>query len=221
MATATAAPPLDARYQVRNSLSGKWPAILRRALWMGLFIYAFMMIGVHYIHLRLLPTIRMTLEPNLLRRPDDFWKIMALALFMGTIVGAFVAVSLALGVRSSSVAVCGDRLRMAFGWSRRVVMFRDIVGVERISVSSWPRRGSFWSDLKRQAQYVGTTHWVQHGLSQFFQSEASLVLVKVAGRKWVRGYLLDVDDPQALVDALDAAIADYVGVNGPEHRPAR
>jgi hypothetical protein len=221
MATATAAPPLDARYEVRNSLSGKWPAILRRAVWMALFIYGFMMIGVHYVHLRLVPTFRVSIEPNLLRHPDDFWKIIGLALLMAGFVGALITLTLALGVRSSSVAVCGDRLRLACGWSRRVVMFRDIVGVEKISASSWPRRGSFWSDLKRQAQYLGTTHWVQHGMSQFFHSEATLVLVKVAGRKWVRGYLIDVDDPQRLVDALDAAIADYVGINGPERIPRR
>lgn len=221
MATATAAPPLEARYESRNSLAGKWPAILRRALWMALFIYAFMMVTVHFVHLRLVPTFQVSITRNLLRRPDDFWRIFGLALLMGAIVGAFVALTLVIGVGLSRVAVCGDRLKLTTGWLSRTVMFRDILQVELITLSSWPRRGLFWSDLMRQLSYLGTIHWVQHGMGQFFHSEATMVMVKVAGRKWVRAYLLDVDDPHALLRALDAAIADYVGANGPEHQPAR
>lgn len=220
MATAIAAPPLKARYESRNSLAGKWPAILRRSVWMALFIYVFVMIGVNFVALRLVPTFRVTIERFVYRRPQDFPMIILSALGMGVFTGMIVAAALALAVRMSYVGVLGDRLRISpAGWAHRDVMFRDIVGVELVTLSSWPRRGSFWSDLLRQLSYLGTIHWVQHGMSQFFRSEATLVMVKVAGRKWVRAYLLDVDDPSALLRALDAAIADYVGANGPEHIP--
>jgi len=222
MATATAAPPLAPRYEARNSLTGKWSPIARRAVWMFLFIYAFVMIGLHYVHVRLVPTIKFTLEPNLMRRPDDFWMILGVALLTGTFVGLLMTAAMAMGVTVSYVAVHPDRLQIKSGIARRDVMFRDILGVELIHVSSWPRRGHIWSDIKSQFQYLfGTMHWMQHGLSQFFRSQATLVLVKVAGRRWVRGYLLDVDDPARLLAALDDAITDYVGANGPEHLPGK
>lgn len=222
MATAIAAPPLEPRYQARNSLSGKWPAILRRAVWMGVFIYAFVMFGVNFVHLRLLPTLGITIQRTIYRGAHDFPMIILVSLMMAVFAGAVVVVVLALSVKSSYVGVLGDRLRMsAAGWAHRDVMFRDIAGVELITVSSWPRRGSFLSDVMRQVGYLGTAHWMQHGMSQFFKSEATLVMVKVAGSKWVRAHLLDVDDPGALLRALDAAVADYVGANGPEHMPKR
>ncbi len=222
MATAIASPAFEPRYAARNTLHDKWSAILRRGLWMALFIYAFVMIGVHFVHLRLAPTFAITITRNLLRRPDDFWRILGLSLFVGAMVGAFVVAALAAGVALSSVAVYDDRLRLTpAGWGRCDVMFRDIVGVELVTLSSWPRRGSFWSDVARQISYALTFRWMQHGMSQFFQSEATLVMVKVAGHRWVRAYMIDVDDPGNLLRALDAAIADYVGANGPEHMPAR
>lgn len=222
MATTIAAPPLDARYESRNSLSGKWPAIIRRALWMFVFIYAFVMIGVNFVQLRLVPTYHVTITPFAYHRPSDYWGIIGVSLFAGAFTGAVVVLALTVAVGCSHFAVLSDRLRIApAGLGRREILFRDILGVEIVAFSSWPRRGSFWSDIKRQFQYLGTIHWTQHGMSQFFNSEAKLIMVKVAGRKWMHGYLLDVDDPERLLAELDSAISDYVGANGPEQQPPR
>ena len=222
MATATAAPPLVPRYEARNSLTGKWPSIVRRAVWMFLFIYAFMMVLLNFVQIRVGPALHVTFTRTVLRRPDDFWLFLGLSLMVGAVVGLMLTAGMALNVCVSYVAVHANRLQLKQGIARHDVMFRDILGVELVHISSWPRRGHFWSDIKSQFQYLfGTMHWMQHGLSQFFHSQATLVLVKVAGRKWVKGYLLDVDDPARLLTELDAAIMDFVGANGPEHLPGR
>lgn len=219
MATATVAPPLTPRYESRNSLTGKWPAVLRRAAWMMLLIYAMVMIGVNFVHLHLGPTISFSIQRFVYRHPSDYARIIGVALAMGAFAAAIVIAALAASVRLSYVGVFRDRLRFApAGWGCRDVMFRDVVGVELVTFSSWPRRGSFWADLERQFQYLGTIHWTQHGMSQFFNDEARLVLVKVAGRKWLRGYLLDVDDPDRLMSEIHAAVSDYSGANGPAIR---
>src|ERR1051326_1711206 len=103
MAAATVAPPLTPRYETRNSLAGKWPAILRRATWMMLFIYAMVMISVNFIHLRLTPTFGVSIQRFVYRHPTDYPKIIAVALAMGVFTGVVVIVALAGSVALSYV----------------------------------------------------------------------------------------------------------------------
>jgi hypothetical protein len=117
MPTATLAPPLAPRYEARNSLTGKWGAILRRAVGMMLLIYAMAMIGVNFVHLRLVPSLGFTIERFVYRHPSDYSKIILVSLAMGVFTGAIVVGVLAASVALSYVGVLGDRIRLVpAGW---------------------------------------------------------------------------------------------------------
>ena len=120
---------------------------------------------------------------------------------------------LALAVRAHRFLVYSDRLQVRLGRFHWDIPFQNITGVERITFVPFPRFGSFWTDLRLQIQTVLLTPRHKHvGLGQTLKPRATLVLVKASGRRWWRGYLFDVDDPDEFLRTLEQALAGYRAV---------
>jgi hypothetical protein len=203
---ASSEPAPDELYETRGTLKGKWPMLARPATWIGLFIFAFMWLMVNFIE----PLPHWHIRPHAPRKPADWWLGLVVSLGTGLFVAAVFIVAFVLGIRAHAFRISSDRLRVHAGWHNWDLLFQDIIAVERVSFAPWPHLSTFWQDLKRETETELLTPRYQHvGLGQTLTPGATYVLVKVSGRRWWRGYFLDVDNPDEFLEALNQALARF------------
>lgn len=204
-----AEPKLETLYERRNTLVGKWSSLMRVAAFAFVAIYAFMMLLLNFVDLKVLP-LRVHLVRHLPRKPEDWWLLLAVSILTGLVVAAFAVSALAFSVRASRILIHSDRLRVSIGPFKWDLPFSCITAVETVSFVPWPRLGNFWNDLKRQIQMVLLTPRYAHtGYGQTLLPQATWVLLKVQGRRWFRGYFIDVDNPERFLSVLNEALARY------------
>jgi hypothetical protein len=211
----------DKLYETRNVLRDKWHALARLGVWGFVFVFAFMMLLVNFVRFQLHPHTQWFIEPRVPLNSRVWWVGLGASFFTGLFVSLIMVLTVALFVRAHTFLVYDDRLRVCLGRFHWDISFEDITGVERITFVPFPRPGSFWPDLKQQIQTVLLTpRYKQVGLGQTLKPRATLVLVKVSGRRWWRGYLFDVDKPDELLQALDEALARYRAVEAQTQAPS-
>lgn len=200
----------DKLYETRNVLRGKWGALARLGAWSFVFIFAFMMFLTNFVRFQFYPHTRWFIQPHPPLNPRGWWVALAASLSTGLFLGLFLVLVIALNVRARSYLVYGDRVQVRLGRFHWDIPFKDITAVERISFLPFPRFGSFWPDLKEQIQTdLLTPRYKRVGAGQTLKPRATLVLVKVSGRGWWRGYLFDVDNPDEFFTVLEQALASY------------
>jgi hypothetical protein len=200
----------DEMYETRNVLRGKWHALARLGAWSFVFVFGFMMLMVNFVRFRLHPHTQWFIQPHVPINSHAWWVALGSSAFTGLFVGLLLVLVIALNVRAQRFLVYDDRLRVRLGRFHWDIPFKDITGVERITFVPFPRFGSFWTDLRLQIQTVLLTPRHKHvGLGQTLKPRATLVLVKVSGRRWWRGYHFDVDDPDEFLRTLEQALARY------------
>jgi hypothetical protein len=200
----------DKLYETRNVLRGKWQALTRLGAWSLVFVFGFMMLLVNFVRFQLHPRTQWFIEPRVPLHSRVWWVGLGASFFTGLFVSLIMVLTVALFVRAHTFLVYDDRLRVRLGRFHWDIPFHDITGVERITFVPFPCFGSFWPDLKLQIQTVLLTpRYKQVGLGQTLKPRATLVLVKVRGRRWWRGYLFDVDNPDEFLRTLEPALARY------------
>lgn len=203
----------DKLYETRNVLKGKWHALARMGAWSLVFVFGFMMLLVNFVRFQLHPRTQWLIEPRVPLNSRVWWVGLGASFFTGLFVSLIMVLTVALFVRAQTFLVYDDRLRVRLGRFHWDIPFQNITGVERITFVPFPRFGSFWTDLKLQIQTVLLTPRHKHvGLGQTLKPRAALVLVKVSGRGWWRGYFFDVDNPDEFLTVLDQALARYRAV---------
>ena len=203
----------DKLYETRNVLRGKWHALARLGAWSFVFIFAFMMLLVNFVRFQVYPRTQWFIQPHVPINPHAWWVALGASFFTGLFVSLIMILTVALFVRAHTFLVYSDRLQVRLGRFHWDIPFKDITGVERITFLPFPGFGSFWMDLKLQIQTVLLTPRHKHaGAGQTLKPRATLVLVKASGRRWWRGYLFDVDDPDEFLRTLEQALAGYRAV---------
>jgi len=200
----------DKLYETRNVLRDKWHALARLGAWSFVFIFAFMMFLTNFVRIQVYPHTRWFIQPHVPINPRAWWVALGASVFTGLFVGLLLILGIALNVRAQTYLVYGDRVQARLGRFHWDIPFKDITGVERITFLPFPRFGSFWPDLKLQIQTVLLTPRYKHvGLGQTLKRRTTLVVVKVTGRRWWRGYFFDVDNPDEFLRTLEPALARY------------
>lgn len=200
----------DKLYVARNVLRGKWGALARLGAWSFVFIFGFMMLLTNFVRFQVYPHMRWFIQPHLPVSPRAWWVALGASVFTGLFIGLLLVLGIALNVRARTYVVYGDRVQVRVGPFHWDIPFKDITGLERVSFLPFPRLRTFWPDLKLQVKtLLLTPRYQQLGTGQTLKRRATLLLVKVSGRRWWRGYLFDVDRPDEFVAALDQALADY------------
>jgi hypothetical protein len=211
----------DKLYETRNVLKGKWQALARLGAWSLVFVFGFMMLMVNFVRFRLHPHTQWFIEPRVALNSRVWWVGLGASIFTGLFVGLGLVFILALAVRAHTFLVYSDRLQVRLGRLHWDIPFQNITGVERITFLPFPCLASFWPDLRLQIQTVLLTPRHKHvGLGQTLKPRATLVLVKVSGRRWWRGYYFDVDKPDELLQALDQALARYRSAEAQREPPS-
>jgi hypothetical protein len=208
-------------YETRNVLRGKWGAVVRLGAWSVVFIYGFMMFLTNFVRFQVYPHTRWFIQPQVPANPRTWWVALGASLFTGLFVGLLIIVGIALNIRAQTYLVYGDRLQVRLGRFHWDIPFKDITAVERISFVPFLRLGAFWTDLKEQIQTdLLTPRYKRVGAGQALKPRATLVLVKVSGRRWWRGYLFDVDNPDEFLQALEQALARYRSAEAQTQAPS-
>ena len=211
----------DKLYETRNVLRGKWPALARLGAWSSVFIFAFMMLLTNFVRIQVYPHTRWFIQPHVPIDPRGWWVALGASLSTGLFLGLFLVLVIALNVRAQRYLVYGDRVQVRLGRFHWDIPFKDITAVERISFVPFPRFGSFWTDLKEQIQTdLLTPRYKRVGAGQALKPRATLVLVKVSGRGWWRGYLFDVDNPDEFLRTLEQALARYRSAEAQTQAPS-
>jgi len=194
---------------VRNALRDKWPMLARVGAWMFIFVFAFMMLLINFVEPRGIP-LHWRIAPLIPKSPAKWWAGLGASFGTALFVSEWLVLMMALFVRAYSFLVYSDRLQVRMGPFKWNLPFKDITAVESVSFVPWPRLGSFWQDLRLQIQTTLLTPRYQHlGLGQSLRPRATLVRVKVRGRRWWRGYFLDVDNPDQFLATLNQALGRY------------
>ncbi len=200
---------LETLYECRNTLAGKWGSLMRVTALISLFVFTFYMVLLNFVDLKVLP-LRVHLVWHVAHKPGMWPLVLVAGLLTSLFAAAVMLATLALNVRLRRILIHPDRVRVRVGRSKWDIPFTCITSVETVSFASWPGLGSFWRDLKRQIQMVLLTPRIGHtGYGQTLLPRATWVLLNVQGRRWWRGYFVDVDNPEQFLAVINEALARH------------